>query len=340
MRNYMHYAEYMHPLSRPSRLQIHRAQPISQQLGNAPLAVPANGRHSRFGSEVGWQGICGCSSPRLLWHYQASSVLRPGHRLCDTHYHLRSLRYVWNVLSVLGRKTLLLTPGASASILLTLIGKQGLSQWTTARVFYTLCKYVLGIEVVIKNPEYLKTRPAVLVANHQSELDILILGATFPQYCSVTAKKSLKYYPFLGWFMTASGSVFIDRANRENALKAFEGAAARVNREKQSVFMFPEGTRSYYQEPGLLPFKKGAFHFAVQAQIPIVPYVVSNYSKLFSFQKRIFEPGTIEIEVLPPIETKGLTAADVNDLHKKTRDDMLAVAERIRFGAQYNKKAN
>jgi lysophosphatidate acyltransferase len=223
---------------------------------------------------------------------------------------------------------------------LTLIGKQGLSQWTTARVFYFACKLILGIDVVIKNPEYLTTRPAVFLSNHQSELDILMLGATFPQYCSVTAKKSLKYYPFLGWFMAASGSVFIDRANRDNALKAFESAAEKVNREKQSVFMFPEGTRSYYQEPGLLPFKKGAFHFAVQGQIPIVPYVVSNYSKFFSFQKRVFEPGTIEIEVLPPVETKGLTGADVNSLHKKCRDDMLTVVERLGYGSQYEKKTN
>lgn len=90
--------------------------------------------------------------------------------------------------------------GAIASIILTLAGKQGLSQWTTARVFYFLCSNILGIKVVIKNPESLNIRPAVFISNHQSELDILILGATFPKYCSVTAKKALKYYPFLGWF--------------------------------------------------------------------------------------------------------------------------------------------
>lgn len=230
--------------------------------------------------------------------------------------------------------------GVVASAFLTLIGKQGLSQWTVARVFYTLCRFILGIKVVIKNQEILdKTRPAVFVANHQSELDILLLGATFPKFCSVTAKKSLKNYPFLGWFMTLSGSVFIDRTNRDNALAAFANAAKKMRQKNQSVFIFPEGTRSYAQTPGLLPFKKGAFYFAVQAQVPLVPYVISNYSKVFSFQKRIFQPGTIEVEVLQPVSTEGLTKDDVPTLFETVSLAMNKKAEEIGYGSLYNDKA-
>lgn len=132
--------------------------------------------------------------------------------------------------------------------------------------------------------------------------------------------------------MTLSGSVFIDRVNRSNALKAFASAIEQVKRMRQSVFIFPEGTRSYYLEPGLLPFKKGAFHFAVQAGIPIVPFVSSNYSKVFSFKTKTFEPGVIEIEVLEPIETKDMDAADINDLVEKTRDSMLESTKRLGYG--------
>lgn len=233
--------------------------------------------------------------------------------------------------------------GATASAVLTLIGKQGLAQWTTARMFYFVAGKLLGISIVIKNPERLQKRPVVFLSNHQSELDILILGATFPKYCSVTAKKSLMYYPFLGWFMALSGSVFIDRKNRSDALKAFEGAAKRINAKQQSVFMYPEGTRSYAETPKLLPFKKGAFHFAVQAQVPIVPYVASNYSPIVSFKKRKFESGVIEIEVLEPIETKGKTAADVNDLYLLTQERMLEAVNRIGYGSAFasaSKKSN
>lgn len=226
------------------------------------------------------------------------------------------------------------TSGAVISAVLTLAGKQGLSQWVIARIFYYLTSVVLGIKVIVKNPEKLEKRPAVFVSNHQSEFDIFILGATFPQYCSVTAKKVLKYYPFLGWFMALSGSVFIDRANRQNALKTFEGAAKKVHEKQQSVFMYPEGTRSYYQKPGLLPFKKGAFHFAAQAKIPIVPYVTSNYSTICSFQKRKFETGTIVVEVLDPIYPTGDDKESVTELYEQTEKVMTEAVERIGYAEE------
>lgn len=221
--------------------------------------------------------------------------------------------------------------GATESVVLTIIGKQGLSQWVTARVFYFLCRVFLGLRVEVKNEEHMLTRPAVFVSNHQSMLDIYILGAMFPKWCSVTAKRSLQWYPFLGWFMVASGTVFIDRASRENALKAFEGARKHVTSEKQSVFMFPEGTRSNALEPMMLPFKKGAFHFAQQCQIPIVPFVVANYSTLWSKRKQIAKSGVIPIEVLEPISTEGLEPKDVGGLLETTRKRMLDATERLGY---------
>ncbi|KAF2453905.1 hypothetical protein BDY21DRAFT_366627 [Lineolata rhizophorae] len=180
-----------------------------------------------------------------------------------------------------------------------------------------------GEEVVYGRRGYLGTRPAVFVGNHQTELDVLLLACIFPPYCSVTSKKSLKYWPFLGWFMTASKTVFIDRANRTSAVAAFDGAAEQMRRERQSVFIFPEGTRSYAETPMLLPFKKGAFHLAVQAQVPVVPVVAANYSHILNMKKRVFNPGGIRTKVLRPIPTTGMTAADVPALAERVRDLML-----------------
>jgi lysophosphatidate acyltransferase len=149
---------------------------------------------------------------------------------------------------------------------------------------------------IVEGREYLSTRPAVLVGNHQTELDILLLGAIFPPYCSVTAKKSLRRIPLLGWFMWLSDTVFIDRANRETALRAFDSAARTMQNKRQSVFIFPEGTRSYSSEPGLLPFKKGAFHLAVQAGVDIVPIVAENYSHVLSLKKLRFRAGTVRVK--------------------------------------------
>lgn len=185
--------------------------------------------------------------------------------------------------------------GVFASIFLGLIGLRGIAQWTTGRIFKWAMIATTGVTFELLDPNgYLNsTRPAVFVGNHQTELDVLMLGCIFPKYCSVTAKASLKKMPVLGWFMALSGSVFIDRKNTKDAREAMKGAADQMSKRRQSVYMFPEGTRSYAKEPMLLPFKKGAFHLAVQAQVPIVPVVAANYSDLLDTKKYVFKPGKI-----------------------------------------------
>ena len=96
--------------------------------------------------------------------------------------------------------------------------------------------------------------------------------------------------------MALSGTVFIDRGNRRTAVAAFDGAAAEMQKHRQSVFIFAEGTRSYFDKPDLLPFKKGAFHLAIQAKVPIVPVVVANYSYVLNVKKWIFRSGTVLIK--------------------------------------------
>lgn len=172
------------------------------------------------------------------------------------------------------------------------------SQWATARCFKYMMWLTTGVSFIVDDPEdWLNaTRPAVFIGNHQTELDVAMLGAIFPKHCSVTAKVSLKSTPILGWFMALSYSVFIDRANSTSARSAMTGAAEEMRRERQSVYMFPEGTRSYSKEPMLLPFKKGAFHLAVQAGVPIVPVVVANYSDILYVKDKKFVSGTIPIK--------------------------------------------
>lgn len=121
-----------------------------------------------------------------------------------------------------------------------------------------------------------------------------------------------------------SKTVFIERKSREQAVAAFAKAAEQMHSHKQSVYIFPEGTRSYYEHPDLLPFKKGAFHLAVQAQVPIIPVVVANYSNVLNVKKKMFRQGTIPARVLEPIETKGKTKEDVDALLELTRSRMLA----------------
>ena len=176
------------------------------------------------------------------------------------------------------------------------------AQYYTGRCYTFVMRVFADFMFVVEDPEDVlgTTRPAIFVGNHQTALDVLMLGTMFPKHCSITAKRSLRSYPILGWFMGLSGAIFIDRTNRQDARAAMSSAANAIQKLRQSVFMFPEGTRSGAQEPLLLPFKKGAFHLAVQAGAPVVPVVIANYSHLYSTPKFRFLPGRIPVKSMFP----------------------------------------
>lgn len=116
----------------------------------------------------------------------------------------------------------------------------------------------------------------------------------FPKRTSIMAKKSLQWTPLLGQWMSLSGAVFIDRGNNAQAIRSLSAAGETIKARHTSLWMFPEGTRSMREHNDLLPFKKGAFHVAVEAGIPIVPVICENYWKLY--RKGVFESGTIKIK--------------------------------------------
>lgn len=134
--------------------------------------------------------------------------------------------------------------------------------------------------------------------------------------------------------MALSKTVFIERSSRTQAFAAFDKAAQQMHSAKQSVYIFPEGTRSYYDHPDLLPFKKGAFHLAVKAQVPIIPIVVANYSNILNIKKKTFRPGVIPIRVLKPVETKGKSTEDVDALLTEVRTKMLAALKELAIQAR------
>ena len=106
------------------------------------------------------------------------------------------------------------------------------------------------------------------------------------------AKKSLQFSP-LGPFMSLSGTIFIDRGNNANAIRSIDAAGKRMLSTKTSLWMFPEGTRFLSKEPDMLPLKKGGFHLAVNAGIPVIPIVVENYWHMY--RKGVFESGIIKV---------------------------------------------
>jgi lysophosphatidate acyltransferase len=170
----------------------------------------------------------------------------------------------------------------------------------------------------------------------------------FPARASIMAKKELRFNPALGPWMTLSGAIWIDRGNSAAAQRSMTAAGNLMRALGTSLWMFPEGTRTLSETPSLKSFKKGAFHLAVQANLPIVPVVFENYWRLY--HKGHFSPGVIKVRgaysthrgicelrmligyrlsVLPPVPTEGYTVDDIAPLIDKVRDQMIAALEDI-----------
>ncbi|XP_066569098.1 1-acyl-sn-glycerol-3-phosphate acyltransferase beta [Amia ocellicauda] len=185
-------------------------------------------------------------------------------------------------------------------------------------------KYFLGLRFQVSGWEHLQTEgPYVIISNHQSSLDVLAMMEILPDRCTMVAKKELVYAGTVGIVSWLGGIVFINRKKTSDAKSVMTDAANTMLQDQIRLWVFPEGTRN--QKGDLLPFKKGAFHLAVQAQAPIIPLVISSYSNFYLGKEKQFNSGTITLKILPKIPTKGLTTDDVSDLCDKSYQIMRSV---------------
>ncbi|KMT64780.1 1-acylglycerol-3-phosphate O-acyltransferase [Catenovulum maritimum] len=162
---------------------------------------------------------------------------------------------------------------------------------------YSKASYIIGVKLVFRTDEAAaQTQPAVFIANHQNSYDIFTLcGGVLPSTVTI-GKKSLKWIPFFGQLYWLAGNILIDRENRRKAMAALKRSCEHINKNKISIWMFPEGTRSYGK--GLLPFKRGAFQLAQQANVPLIPVCMSTTHNKINLNR--WDNGTIIIEVMAP----------------------------------------
>lgn len=161
---------------------------------------------------------------------------------------------------------------------------------------------VAGLDVSVEGEEHLWShRPAVFIFNHQSATDALIISRLLRRDFTGVAKTEMKSNPLVGTVLRAVGTVFIDRSDREKAIEALAPAVDSL-RSGVSFAIAPEGSRSSSYKLG--PFKKGAFHIAMQAGVPIVPIVIANSSDSLPKAGFFIRPAKIDVTVLPPVATK------------------------------------
>lgn len=166
---------------------------------------------------------------------------------------------------------------------------------------------------------------AVYVANHQNNFDLFTLAAVMPKGVVTVGKKSLRWIPFFGALYWVSGNILINRSNRQQAIATIDQVVSSMKKTGFSIWMFPEGTRS--RGRGWLPFKRGAFHAAIQAGVPIVPVVCSSTHGQVRLNR--WNNGRVIVEMLDPIETIGMDDAEVADLLERCEQQMHATQLRL-----------
>ncbi|XP_032056390.1 1-acyl-sn-glycerol-3-phosphate acyltransferase beta [Aythya fuligula] len=189
-------------------------------------------------------------------------------------------------------------------------------------------KYFFGLRFEVKGLENFEVEgPAIIVSNHQSILDMMGLMEVLPDNCVQVGKKELMYAGTVGLIIYLGGVIFINRKSTSSAKMVMAEVAKTMATDNVKVWVYPEGTRNCTGD--LLPFKKGAFHVAVQAQVPVIPVVYSSFTTFYNPKKNLFTSGKIKVEVLPPIETKGLTSDDVSELTDRCYRTMRATLFRL-----------
>lgn len=217
---------------------------------------------------------------------------------------IAKLRYWWcwfvagALLLIVGMPSLIFLWIINRRMWLYPVGKWGAGLWLKA----------CGARVKVTGIENLDdSRSYVFISNHRSYLDTATLFFYAGRKMGLVAKKELLKVPVFGQGLSFVHIIAIDRTNPERALQSMEKARD-VMKQGFSFGVFAEGTRAMPGE--LLPFKKGAFHLALQTNSPIVPVAIKNTDWMMGKKTGVAYSGEIEMILLPPIETSGLNAED------------------------------
>jgi len=179
--------------------------------------------------------------------------------------------------------------------------------------------------VTVKGSETLRSCPvAVYASNHTSYMDTPVIFASLPFQFRILARKALWPMAFIGWYLNRSGQLPIDTDNTHATLASL-GAGVKTLRAGMPLFVFPEGGRT--ANGSLKPFLSGAAYLAIRAQVPLVPLALSGVFDLLPIHTRHLYPGRVTLRVGTPIETRGMTVRQVEELNARLRATIQAMLD-------------
>lgn len=191
-------------------------------------------------------------------------------------------------------------------------------------VFSGFARLLLNIEVKLQGlnkEEVEKYQPCVFVANQQSAIEMILLPVLGYKNFLAVGKIEILNIPIFGWLCWMTGHILLKRGELES-LNVMVRLVSEINKNNKSIGICPEGTRNL-EWGSFLPFKKGAFLLAIEAQVPVIPIVFSSMEKVCEPNTRKVCGGIIYIRTLSPIVTTAMTAKDIDSLSNQVRNEML-----------------
>jgi len=180
-----------------------------------------------------------------------------------------------------------------------------------------IAKHIIKIsksKTIVKGLENIPNEPCVFVCNHQAIFDVFLLISNIEIITGFIAKKEIKSYPLIGFWIEAMHSVFIDRQNVREGMKAINEGALRI-KSGYSMIIFPEGTRSLKSEMG--EFKRGSMKLALKANAPIVPITIDGTYRVLEAGKKV-TGNVLKMTVHKPIILE-----NISDENKKNLSNIL-----------------
>lgn len=186
--------------------------------------------------------------------------------------------------------------------------------YNTARGMAIHFMNISDTKSIVKGIENIPKEPCIFICNHQAIFDVFLLVSNIELITGFIAKKEIKSYPLIGFWIGAMHSVFLDRTNVREGMKAINAGAENI-KNGYSMILFPEGTRSLKSEMG--EFKKGSLKLALKAGAPIVPITIDGTYK-------VLETGNqVRGNVLNMIVHKPLLAGELTEDEKKNLSDII-----------------
>ena len=211
--------------------------------------------------------------------------------------------------------------GLGALVLLVVLQRES-QRRRAARRLARVYLAVVGMPLTVRSPERIPSGQCVVVCNHASYLDGIVLTAALPPHFAFVIKREVSGIPLVGALLRRLGSLFVERFDRHKSA----ADARRVLRnatQGQSVVFFPEGT--FTRTPGLLKFHAGAFVTAARVGCPLVPAVVRGTRHALPPDGGLPLPGRIELEILPPLAAaEDSVDQSVSGLRERARAAILA----------------